>query len=250
MWITNGLQADWICLLANTSGGPAHSNKSLICVPMDSPGISKSKIYKMVKSFLEISVKILKSIDCIFYFKGMRTSDTAQIFFDNVRVPQSHVIGEEGKGFLYQMQQFQEERLFCAAVCVKALDKCILDTIEYTRSRKAFNATLLDNQYIQFRLGELQTEVECLRALLYRATNRYVNGQDVTLLASMSKLKAGRLCRELTDGCLQFWGGMGYSEESLISRSHRDMRLNAIGGGADEVMLSIIAKLMGMSKAK
>lgn len=177
----------------------------------------------------------------------MRSSDTAQIFFDNVRVPQTHLIGEEGKGFVYQMEQFQEERLFCAGNVLKSLDICIQDTIDYTRSRKAFNATLLDNQYIQYRLGEMQTEVECLRALTYRATNRYINGEDVTLLASMSKLKAGRVCREVTDGCLQFWGGMGYSEDSLISRANRDLRLNSIGGGADEVMLSIIAKLMGMS---
>ena len=90
----------------------------------------------------------------------MRSSDTAQVFFDNVRIPQSHLIGEEGKGFIYQMEQFQEERLFCAGNVLKSLDICIQDTIEYTRSRKAFNATLLDNQYIQYRLGELQTEFQ------------------------------------------------------------------------------------------
>jgi citronellyl-CoA dehydrogenase len=101
----------------------------------------------------------------------MRTSDTAEIFFDDVRVPQSHLIGEENKGFIYQMEQFQEERLFCAANVLKSLDLCIQDTIEYTRNRKAFNATLLDNQYIQYRLAELQTEVECLRALTYRVTS-------------------------------------------------------------------------------
>ena len=180
----------------------------------------------------------------------MRSSDTAQIFFDNVRIPQKHLIGEEGRGFIYQMEQFQEERIFCAANVLKALDTCVQETIGYTKQRKAYGKSILDNQYVQFRLAELQTEIESLRALTYRATTLYVKGQDVTNLASMAKLKAGRLCREVTDSCLQFWGGMGYVNESDITRAHRDLRLVSIGGGADEVMLGIISKLMGMSSTK
>ena len=226
LWITNGTQADWMCLLANTDNtAPLHINKSLICLPMDTKG-----------------VVIEKKLDKI----GMRSSDTAQIFFDNVRIPQNHIIGEEGKGFIYQMEQFQEERIFCAANVLKALDTCVHETIEYTRQRQAYGKSILDNQYVQFRLAELQTEIEALRALTYRATKMYVNGHDVTNLASMAKLKAGRLCREVTDSCLQFWGGMGYVNESDITRAHRDLRLVSIGGGADEVMLGIITKLMGM----
>ncbi len=224
MWITNGAQADWMCLLANTGEGPAHRNKSLICLPMKTKG-----------------VEVARTLDKL----GMRSSDTAQIFFDNVRVPKANRIGEEGKGFTYQMQQFQEERLWAGASCLKAYEMAIDQTIAYTRERKAFGKSILDNQVVHFRLAELQTEVELLRALVYRAAGLMLEGTDVTRLASMAKLKAGRLGRELTDTCLQYWGGMGYMTETPISRQWRDTRLTSIGGGADEVMLGIICKLMG-----
>jgi citronellyl-CoA dehydrogenase len=224
MWITNGAQADWICLLTNTGEGPVHKNKSLICVPMKTKGVT-----------------VARKLDKL----GMRASDTAQIFFDNVRVPQRYRIGEEGRGFVYQMQQFQEERLWGAVGVLRPLDKSIADVIAYTRERKAFGKPLLDNQVIHFRLAELQTEVEALRALVYRAVEELIQGKDVTPLASMAKLKAGRLAREVTDACLQYYGGMGFMNETLITRHYRDMRLLSIGGGADEVMLGIIAKYMG-----
>src|SRR5580693_2638752 len=225
MWITNGAQADWMCLLANTSDGPRHRNKSLICVPMKTKGVTVArKLDKM----------------------GMRSSDTAQIFFDNVRVPKRNRIGEEGKGFTYQMIQFQEERLWGAASCLKALESIIDETIDYTRNRKAFGGTILDNQVVHFRLAELQTEVELLRSLIYRAGEQLVAGEDVTKLASMAKLKAGRLGREVTDACLQFWGGMGFMNETPVSRAYRDFRLTSIGGGADEVMLMVLCKMMGI----
>ncbi|MGH0127598.1 UNVERIFIED_CONTAM: hypothetical protein FKN15_057674 [Acipenser sinensis] len=120
----------------------------------------------------------------------------------------------------------------------------IQETIEYTRQRKIFNQPILHNQTVHFRLAELETEVELLRSLLYRATAMYVNGTDVTKLASMAKLKAGRLARELSDSCLQFWGGMGFTSDVFVSRFYRDSRLMSIGAGADEVMLSIICKYM------
>jgi citronellyl-CoA dehydrogenase len=223
MWTTNGTQADWICLLANTSDGPVHRNKTLIAVPMDSPGISTRKLKKI----------------------GMMSSDTAQVFFDDVRVPQANRIGEEGLGFTYQMQQFQEERLWAAGKALKGLEALIDETIEYTRERRAFGQSILDNQVVHFRLAELATEVELLRSLTYRAVELYVAGADVTKLASMAKLKAGRLAREVADGCLQYWGGMGFTWENRIARAYRDGRLASIGGGADEIMLTIIAKLMG-----
>jgi citronellyl-CoA dehydrogenase len=224
MWITNGLKADWCCLLANTNTerGP-HGNKSLLIVPMTAKGISAQKIEKL----------------------GMHSSDTAQLFFDDVRVPKRYLIGDEGAGFMYQMMQFQEERLWGAANTLATLDRIIDDTIAYTRGRMAFGKSILDNQVVHFRLAELRTEVEALRSLVYRATELYVRGQNVTRLASMAKLKSGRLCREVADSCLQYWGGMGYSEEALISRIYRDLRLISIGAGADEVMLSILCKLEG-----
>jgi citronellyl-CoA dehydrogenase len=118
-------------------------------------------------------------------------------------------------------------------------------TIAYTRERKAFGKSILDNQVVHFRLAELRTEVEALRSLTYRAVEEYVAGKDVTKLASMAKLKTGRLDREVADSCLQYWGGMGYTWDNPVSRAWRDGRLVSIGGGADEVMLGIIAKLEG-----
>lgn len=229
MWITNSTQADYICLLANTSEGKPHQNKSLIVVPAHSPGITFSE-----------------RLDKL----GMRSSDTAQIFFDNVRVPCRNRIGEEGAGFIYQMLQFQEERLFAAAGNLKALENCINDTIEYTSQRQAFGQSILDNQVVHFRLAELQTEIEALRALTYDAVEGYIGGVDVTQKASMAKLKAGRLVREVTDSCLQYWGGMGYMWDNPVARAYRDGRLASIGGGADEVMLGIICKKMGIHPGK
>ena len=224
MWITNGIQADWMCTLVNTSDEKPHKNKSMVVVPLDAPGVERArKLDKM----------------------GMRSSDTAQIFLEDVRVPQRYRVGEEGQGFLMQMLQFQEERLWGAASLIKSLENGIQETVDYTRQRKAFGRSILDNQVVHYRLAELSTEVEALRALVYRATELYVGGEDVTRLASMAKLKAGRLAREVGDSCLQYFGGMGYMLESKICRMFRDSRLASIGGGADEVMLGIICKLEG-----
>ena len=229
MWTTNGTQADWMCLLANTSDGSPHKSKTLICLPMKTKGVSIAKKLRKI---------------------GMMASDTAQIFFDDVRVPQRYRIGEEGMGFTYQMQQFQEERLWAAASAVEGLLRNINDTVDYIRERKIFGQTVLDFQVVHFRLAELKTEVEALRALTYRAVDLYVSGKDVTELASMAKLKAGRLLREVPDACLQYWGGMGYTWDNPVSRAYRDGRLASIGGGADEVMLGIICKQMGILPRK
>jgi citronellyl-CoA dehydrogenase len=179
---------------------------------------------------------------------GMNSSDTGLIHFDEVRVPQRNRIGAEGQGFIYQMQQFQEERLWAAASCLQSLTNCIAWTIEWAQERKLFGASLADQQWVQFKLAEMKTEVESLRALTYRAGELYVAGQDVLELASMAKLKAGRLNRLVPDGCLQFWGGMGFTWENKVSRMFRDGRLASIGGGADEVMLQILARTMGIAK--
>lgn len=125
------------------------------------------------------------------------------------------------------------------------MERAIRQTIEYTRQRIAFGKPLLDNQVIHFRLAELQTEIEALRSLVYRAVELMVEGEEVTRLASMAKLKAGRLVRQVADSCLQYYGGMGFMNETPISRLYRDGRLTSIGGGSDEVMLTIISKFMG-----
>ncbi|MBT4020026.1 MAG: acyl-CoA dehydrogenase [Alphaproteobacteria bacterium] len=229
LFITNGHQADWVCLLANTGDGPMHKNKSLIMVPMDTPGVVRGRKLKKL---------------------GMASSDTAELFFEDVRVPQTNVIGEENMGFTYQMQQFQEERLWAAASSLKAMDGIIAETAEYTRNRHAFGQPLLNNQVIHYRLAELSTEVEALRALVYQSVEAYIDGTDVTRQASMAKLKCGRLSREIADAGLQFHGGQGYMWESRVSRYMRDARLGSIGGGADEVMLGIIAKIDGTSPGR
>lgn len=228
MWITNGTQSDWICLLCNTSDGPSHKNKSLIIVPLKEGG-------KRVRG---VEVQKIKKF-------GMWCSDTAQIFFDEVRVPVRNRIGEEGMGFIYQMKQFQEERLGAAARRLAAV-QLIEETADYLRQRVAFGRPLLDNQFIQFKLAELKTELEALRGLVYMATQTYINGGDVVELASMAKLKAGRLSREIAEWCMQFQGGMGYTWDNPVSRAYRDFRLGSIGGGADEVMMQVIAKQMGL----
>ena len=151
-------------------------------------------------------------------------------------------------GFIYQMEQFQEERMWASAHVLRAMDKAVADCIAYTSERIAFGKRILDNQHVQFRLAELQTKIEMVRSLLYRAVAEYVAGNDVTTLASMAKLASGRLVREVADACLQYYGGMGFMNETPITRLYRDGRVASIGGGADEIMLEIIAKRMGMAK--
>src|SRR5690554_327793 len=229
MWITNAPSADWFCLLANTSDGKPHFNKSMIIVPKDAAGITVDKPLNKL---------------------GMRSSETAQVFFDDVRVPQRNLVGQEGAGFMMQMMQFQEERLFGAANSLKGCDNLIEETIEYCRQRQVFGMSLLDNQNIHFRLAELQTEVELLRALTWTACEQYINGKDVLKLASMAKLKSGRLTREVADSCLQYWGGNGFMWDNPASQLFRDGRLVSIDSDADEIMLGIICKTMNILPGK
>ncbi len=226
MWITNAIQADFMTALVNTGEGDVHRNKSLVVIPMDTPGVVRAaKLDKL----------------------GMHASDTGLIHFDDVRIPKRFCIGQPGHGFAYQMEQFQEERLWIAAAAIRVLEKTIDETIDYTRERSIFGKSVLDNQAVHFRLAEMKTEVTLFRALLAQTVTRYCRGVDVVSEVSMLKLKTGRLYREIVDGCLQYYGGMGFMSDTLISRRYRDSRLASIGGGADEVMLSIIAKSMGIA---
>ena len=225
MWITNGTQADYLTLLARTSDERGFRGMSLIIVPTNTPGFSVSrKLEKM----------------------GNHASDTAILSFDNVRVPQSNRIGPEGMGFILQMQQFQKERLAGTLMGLSGMEEAIKLTIKYCRERHTFGKPLIDNQWIHFRIAELLTEVEALRQLTYHCVRMLVAGKDMTKEVSMAKLKAGRLSREVADTCVQFHGGMGYVEEYPIARYYRDARLLSIGGGADEIMLGIIAKYEGI----
>ncbi|HFE65777.1 MAG TPA: acyl-CoA dehydrogenase [Chloroflexi bacterium] len=221
MWITSGTQADYLTLLARTSGEYGFKGMSLIIVPTDTPGFSVSR--KLEKL-------------------GNHSSDTAILTFEDVRVPQANRIGAEGMGFILQMRQFQKERLAGALMSVSGMERIIRLTIDYTRQRHTFGKPLIDNQWIHFKITELLTEVEALRQLAYHCTRMLVAGMDLTKEVSMAKLKAGRLAREVADTCLQFHGGMGYVEEYPMARYFRDARLLSIGGGADEIMMGIIAK--------
>lgn len=225
LWITNGAQADWMCMLANTNEGNPHRSKSLIVVPLDAKGVT-----------------VARKLDKL----GLRSSDTAQLFFEDVRVPQRYRIGEEGRGFVYQMEQFQEERLWAAAAALRPMEKAIDDAQAYATERKVQGRRIIDNQAVRFKLAELRTEVEMLRSIIYRAVDEYVAGRDVVVLCSMAKLVSGRLVREVADSCLQYYGGMGFMNETPISRFYRDCRVMSIGGGADEIMLEIISKRTGM----
>ena len=230
MWITNGTQADWLCLLARTDPeaqpGDYHG-MSLIVVPTSTPGFSVGrKIEKM----------------------GNRASDTAEIVLDNVRVPVTNTIGEPDRGFQQQMAQFQDERLVGAYIAVAGARKALERTKEYLRQRVAFGKPLLANQHLQYRLAELYADVDTLDGFLQFAADRFIDGNDVTREATVAKLKVGRLVREVADACVQFHGGMGYAEEMWVARYFRDARLVSIGGGADEVMLRVITMLEGMGK--
>jgi citronellyl-CoA dehydrogenase len=230
LYITNGTQADWLCLLARTSDGDDFRGMSLIIVPTNTQGFIVGKKLKKL---------------------GNHSSDTAFLVFENLRVPASNLIGDEGKGFYYQMEQFQMERLVGAIGTVSGAEKAVRDTMRYTHERSAFGKPLINNQWIQFKLGELLTEIEAARQLNYYCASLVqanADSKEVTRIASMAKLKAGRLARQVADTCIQFYGGMGYMEETPISRYYRDSRLISIGGGADEIMLQIIAKLEGMDK--
>jgi citronellyl-CoA dehydrogenase len=229
LYITNGTQADWVCLLARTSDEGGFRGMSLIVVPTTTPGFSVGRKLRKL---------------------GNHSSDTAELILDDVRVPKSNTIGPEGMGFMLQMQQFQRERLVGAITSYAGMEQTVRNTIAYTQQRCAFGQPLIDNQVIHFRLCELLTEIEALKALCYMAVEKMLLGEDITRLASMAKLKAGRLGREVADSCLQYYGGMGYMEETRITRTFRDSRLLSIGGGADEIMLGIIAKLEGILPGK
>ena len=225
MFITNSIQADWMCMLCNTDedNGP-HRNKTLIMVPLNDPAVSRSQLKKL----------------------GLHCSDTGHLHFDEVRVPQRYRIGEEGMGFKYQMEQFQEERMFSVARTCTALEMALEETIEYTRQRIAFGRPVLDNQVMHYKMADIQSQIEAARALLYRAVDIYTAGGEVTKLASMAKYLIGVMASEVPSQLLQFWGGQGFMAENRISRVYRDMKLVAIGGGANEVMQQIICREMGI----
>ena len=224
LYITNGTQADWLCLLARTSDDPGSRGMSLIVVPTDVAGVAVSR--KLEKL-------------------GMWSSDTAELSFTDVRVPLSNTIGEIGRGFQQQMVQFQAERLTTFYKQVGSIELALERTKAYLRERRAFGAPLLANQYPQFVLAELGARHDVLKHYARTTAEAVVRGEDATRYATIGKLLGSRLQREVADWAVQFHGGMGYMDENWTSRYFRDTRLDSIGAGADEVMLRILARMDG-----
>lgn len=225
LYITNGSQADWLCLLARTSGEGGYRGMSQIIVPTPAPGFSVARVLDKL---------------------GNRCSDTTELVLDDVRVPVANTIGEQGRGFQQQMQQFVIERMFAAYSVVGTCQLALERTRQFVHDRTVFGRPLADRQYVAFRLSELQAEVDLLRSHNLVTCERLMAGEDITRHATVAKLTAGRLVREVADWCLQFHGGMGYLEEVWTARMLRDVRLTSIGGGADEVMLQVLARLDGL----
>ncbi len=224
-FITNGTQADFLTLLARTSDEPGYHCFGLFVVPTNLPGFQVSK--KLDKM-------------------GMRSSDTAELFFDNMRVPVENLIGEEGEGFIYQMKQFQHERFFTLPSTYVTMRATIEKTIEYLKERVVFGKPLIAKQVLKHRLAGWLTELEAMKQLTYHIVRMKQAGMDATKEISMGKLLAGDLANKISGGCLQMYGGSGFMNEMQISRTFRDSRLTAIGGGASEVMCDVISKLEGM----
>jgi len=224
LFITNGCQADFVTLLARTDDKPGFHSFGLFVVPTSLPGFVVSK-----------------KLDKL----GMRSSDTAELFFDEMRVPAENLIGKAGEGFIIQMKQFQHERFYALpGTYIQARDTINM-TINYISQRMVFGKPLIKNQVLRHRLADWVTEIECLKQLTYHIVRMKIEGLDATREISMGKLLAGELSFKVSNGCLQMFGGMGYMNESLITRYFRDSRLLAIGGGADEIMKEVIARLEG-----
>ncbi len=224
-FITNGLQADFLTLLARTSDEPGYHSFSLFVVPTDLPGYN-----------------ISKKLDKL----GMRSSDTAELYFDNMKIPAENLIGTEGEGFIQQMMQFQHERFSALPMSYIASEKMIDETIEYLRGRIVFGKPLIKKQVLKHKIVQYKTEVEMLRQMTYHIVRLKMDGIDASKEISMAKLFGGQLLTKVSDGCLQMFGGMGFMNEMKISRFFRDTRLISIGGGANEVMSEIISKMIGL----
>ncbi len=223
-FITNGVHADVYCIAAKTGGdGPA------------SRGVTMFILEKGMEGF-----SVARALDK----HGWRSSDTAELAFADCRVPAENVLGEEGRGFYAIMKNFQNERLVLGAMAMGEAQAAIELTVDYVRTRKAFGAPLWEKQAIRQRLAMLAAKVEAGRQMVYATAARLANGEELVREVSMIKAYCGELVNEVMYDCMQFHGGMGYMRESTIERMARDARVQAIGGGATEVMLEEVAKRM------
>jgi citronellyl-CoA dehydrogenase len=223
MWITNGTRADFITLGVRT-GGPGHEGISLVTFPTDVKGFSVSKKLDKV---------------------GNLSSDTAILYFEDCRIPARYVLGEENRGFIYIMINFQGERLVGALMATSAMERMVDEAVRYGRERQAFGKPLIKNQVWRHKLTEHQAAIEAAKRLSYHAVALFDAKENAVREISMAKLFAGDLAQKVAYDCQQLFGGMGYVEETPIARMWRDIRLITIGGGTSEVMKEILSKLAG-----
>jgi alkylation response protein AidB-like acyl-CoA dehydrogenase len=224
-YITNGHRADVIVLVTKTDPDAGYDGFTLFLVPMDAPGVIREK-----------------KLDKL----GMHASDTALLAFSDVRVPASAVLGEVGKGFYHIMWELQGERLIGAAGCVAGAQKCFDRTLAYAKERKAFGRSIGNFQVIRHKFAEMATKIEAARQMVYTTAWRFQNDEYPVREISMAKLYSARIAVEVADECIQIHGGAGYMREYGVERVWRDMRLNRIGAGTDEIMLDVIGRSYGL----
>ncbi len=223
MWITNGTRADFITLAVRT-GEPGYGGVSLLTFPTDVKGYQVSKKLDKV---------------------GNLSSDTAILFFEDCKVPVRYLLGEENEGFYHVMTNFQGERLTAAIAAVAAMDQMIAGSLKYGHERHAFGKPLIKFQVWRHKFVEMLSQMEAARRLTYHAVELFEAKENPVKEISMAKLVAGDLAQRVAYDCQQFYGGMGYIEETEIARAWRDIRLITIGGGTSEIMKEIISKLSG-----
>jgi acyl-CoA dehydrogenase len=218
-FITNGVHADLYFVAAKS--GPGKREVSMFIVEKGTPGFSVGRALKK---------------------SGWLSSDTAELVFDNVRIPAANLLGEEGKGFYSVMKNFQTERIALAAMAVGHCQQALKLTLDYVRQRQAFGGPLWDQQVIRQRLSMLDAKTRAARQFMYHCAWRVTQGHEIVQDVSMLKALTGELVNEVVQACQQFHGGMGYIRETAVERLWRDARVLAIGGGATEVMLEEVAK--------
>jgi alkylation response protein AidB-like acyl-CoA dehydrogenase len=224
-FITNGHRAHAIVLVTKTDPEAGHGGLTLFLVPMDLPGVIREKRLKKL---------------------GMHASDTALLAFQDVRVPESAVLGEIGKGFYHISWELQGERLIGAAGAVAGAQQVFDRTLQYAKERKAFGREIGHFQVIRHKFAEMATKIETARQMVYTTAWRFQNGEYPVREITMAKLYSARIAVEVADECIQIHGGAGYMQEYGIERSWRDLRLNRIGAGTDEIMLEVIGRSYGL----
>jgi alkylation response protein AidB-like acyl-CoA dehydrogenase len=221
-FITNGVYSDYLVVIAKMNISDNPKAMGVFLVDRETPGVSASKLDKL----------------------GWRASDTAEISFDNVRIPASHLMGEEGKGFYYVMQHFALERLIMGINAHARAEYAIEYTLQYMSERSAFGKTIDKFQALRHKMAQRATEVEIVKAFNYQIASNLEKGVYVVKEACMSKLQSTKVADEVIYDCLQHLGGYGYMEEYPLARMSRDSRLGPIGGGTSEILKEIIAKMI------